>query len=139
MFKKICVVFSLLFIFIAWLIPVHESPWVTFLNETFAFLSLISLILFFKDTTVLVPKILLPIITIAFIPLIQYFLGIEYYFETAFLCFLYLCSVFLATIIGFNFADEMYKDKTELFFSWILLLAGVLSSLFSITQWYSYE
>ncbi|WP_151806001.1 O-antigen ligase family protein [Acinetobacter bereziniae] len=139
MFKKICVVFSLLFIFIAWLIPVHESPWVTFLNETFAFLSLISLILFFKDTTVLVPKILLPIITIAFIPLIQYFLGIEYYFETAFLCFLYLCSVFLATIIGFNFADEMYKDKTELFFSWILLLAGVLSSLFSITQWLNLE
>ncbi|MGO3385508.1 MAG: O-antigen ligase family protein [Acinetobacter guillouiae] len=139
MFKKICIVLSLLLIFNAWLIPVHESPWVTFLNETFAFLSLISLILFFKDNTVFIPKILLPIILIAFIPLVQYFLGIEYYFETAFLCFLYLFSIFLATIVGFNFADEVYKENTELFFSWVLLLAGMFSSFFSITQWLNLE
>ena len=60
---------------LAWLLPIHYRPWVTYTGELFASLSLFALAVIYLKDKIKLPVISLPLLLLATIPLIQYLGG----------------------------------------------------------------
>jgi Cation transport ATPase len=91
-----------------------------------------------------IPKIIIPILIVSFIPLIQYFFDEVFYFSNAFLSFIYIFYFWLTVAIGYTFSlpeksyNEFYDNKkNDLLFNLtsLIVFVGFLSSLIAIVQW----
>lgn len=130
----------LVFIFIglAWLSPFHMNPWLTASSEILTFLSLFSLIIFFKDRELSLQKKHLFFLGISIIPLVQYSLGIIFFFETALLCFCYLFCAGLCFIYGSNFKIEEIQHVENKLFTFLFFISSIVA-LFGFVQFLGLE
>ncbi|MCU4368382.1 PglL family O-oligosaccharyltransferase [Acinetobacter courvalinii] len=88
-----------------------------------------------------VPYIGLTLFLISFIPLLQYWLGIVYFFGEAITFFFYMLA--LATIftigVNFSFVDQVKKNQVIIIFVSIILVACVFSVWIQLRQWLLFE
>lgn len=129
-----------IFMFIAWLHPIHYRPWATYLGELYAFFALFALAAAFLRQHIQLPKITLPIFGLALIPLIQFAFGHVYYFSIALLGFLYVFSFWIAIAIGFSLSSQPdSREKTFLYLSYTFLAGGIATGLVAICQWLNFD
>lgn len=128
-----CILFSM-----SWLYPFHEKPWLTFGSEVLVFFPAIILIYIYIKEIKMIPIAFIGVFLISFIPIIQYFFGLIYFFETSILCFVYLQLFFLMMLLGYNLNE---KDKKIIFDG--LAAALVISSFFTVwiclIQWLNFD
>lgn len=125
---------------LAWLLPVHYRPWVTYTGELFAFLSLFALTAIFLQQKIKVPVLTLPLVAMAFIPLLQWVFGLEFFFSIALISSLFVFAFWLSVVLGYNLSLTL-KDREQVFtnLSYVLLVVGTLSGLMAICQWLTIE
>lgn len=124
-------------IFVAFLIPGNYLPFVSFLQEFCSFAGLAFLLLWLITSVKIELRVgttALIVFLISIIPLIQYFLGIIFYFGDAFLATIYLFTFFLAILIGQNTSSGLCEKFVQILFFW-LLVASLASSFIAMYQW----
>ena len=125
---------------LAWLLPVHYRPWVTYTGELFAFLSLFALAAIFLQQKIKLPVVTLPLVVMAFIPVAQWMFGLEFFFSVALISCLFVIGFWLSAVLGYNLSLTP-RDREQAFsvFSYVLLIVGTLSGLMAIAQWLTIE
>ena len=104
--EKICILVSFFLLGISYLIPLHFNPWLTFLSEILVFSSCVFLFLAFFKEKIILPKILIPLFLLSFLPLFQYFFGQVYFFSHAIINTTYLITLFLIIVVVFNIVNK---------------------------------
>ncbi|NNG77454.1 polymerase [Acinetobacter sp. ANC 4277] len=134
--KFLLLLLASIFISLAWLLPIHYRPWVTYTGELFAFLSLFALAAIYLKDKIKLPVISLPLLLLAAIPLIQYFGSELFFFDKALLCSLFVFAFWLCSVLGYNLTQSKI-DRENVFtgFSVVLLLCGTLTGIIAICQW----
>ena len=125
-----------IFISLAWLLPIHYRPWVTYTGELYAFLSLFALAAIYLKEKIQIPVMSLPVLLIALIPLLQYFCGEVFFFDKAVLSAIFVFGFWLCMVLGYNFTQTQF-NRQQIFtgFSTVLLLTGTVSAVIAIWQW----
>ncbi|NNG81152.1 O-antigen ligase family protein [Acinetobacter sp. ANC 5378] len=134
--KFFLLLFAAVFISLAWLLPIHYRPWVTYTGELFAFLSLFALATIYLKDKIKLPVISLPLLLLATIPLIQYFSGELFFFDKALICTLFVFGFWLSIVIGYNLPVKKI-DREDVFMglSYVFLMAGTATGIIAICQW----
>lgn len=128
--------FTIVFLFFAWLIPFHKTPWPTFSSEILTFLSASFLLLSFYTQKIEIPRPQLIAIPLLSIPLIQLATGQILYASNAILCFAYILMFWSMVITGFNLSkDVKQRERVFSIFSIVILVVGLISSVIAICQW----
>ena len=124
------------FIALAWLLPIHYRPWVTYTGELFAFLSLFALAALYLKDKIKLPMMSLPLLFLAGVPLLQYFSGTLFFFDKALLSSLFILGFWFSMVIGYNLSIEPIERK-QIFtgLSGVLLLTGTATAMIAICQW----
>lgn len=136
--KKLFFLFFLFSIGVSYLVPIHYSPWLTFLSEILVFVGCIFLILsFFNNKNIILPKNIIPIFLLSFLPVIQFFLGQIYFFSHALINSFYLITLFFLIVITYNIVYKNEYEKTYFFINlnWMFVVVGFISAIFAIYQW----
>lgn len=137
--------FCCMFFIFAFLSPKHTLPWVSFYSEKYCFISFIFFMLYCFNLNIRIPRLALPLLIVALLPILQYILGVIIFFETAFLSFLYLITLFLIIVLGYTLSSSnsqgQLKPRESLFrlFSYTSILIGLLSSFIIIIQWLNFS
>ena len=125
---------------LAWLLPIHYRPWVTYTGELFAFLSLFALSALFLKEKIFVPKISLPLLLLSLVPFIQYGFGELFFFSKALMCGLYIFAFWLSMVLGFNLSQQpLAREQLFSGLSTVFCSVGVLSAIIAICQWLNIE
>ncbi|WP_291354958.1 O-antigen ligase family protein [Acinetobacter sp. UBA3106] len=134
--KFLLLLLASVFISLAWLLPIHYRPWVTYTGELFAFLSLFVLAAIYLKDKIKLPLISLPILSLAAIPLVQYWTGELFFFDKALICTLFVLGFWLSTVVGYNLSSEKV-DRASIFtgLSYVFLMAGTGAGIIAICQW----
>lgn len=124
------------FISLAWLLPIHFRPWVTYTGELFAFLSIFALAAIYLKDKIKLPVISLPLVLLAMIPLIQYLGGESFFFDKALTSTLFVFGFWMSIVIGYNLSVEKI-DREEVFtgLSYVFLMTGTATGVIAICQW----
>lgn len=124
------------FISLAWLLPIHYRPWVTYTGELFAFLSLFILAAIYLKDKIKLPVISLPLLFLAVIPLVQYGAGELFFFDKALICTLFVLGFWLSMVVGYNLSSEK-ADRESIFtgLSYVFLMVGTATGVIAICQW----
>ncbi|MDK1684501.1 O-antigen ligase family protein [Acinetobacter terrestris] len=125
---------SALFLLLAWLMPNHYSPWLTAHSEIAVFTSFFFLFIGFllthKNKKIQVPTFSIFLFILALIPIIQYQIGLIYFFGDAFIVFIYLIVASLLYIISYNKKD----NKSFEYLAYIFILGSFFSIYISVLQ-----
>lgn len=134
---KIHIFISIFLLLFAWLIPFHKTPWPTFTSEILTFLSASFFLLgFYTSKKIDIPRPQLIVIPLLSIPLLQLATGQILYASNAILCFAYVLMFWLMVIAGYNFSkDIQQRERVFSFFSIVVLIVGLISSVIAICQW----
>ena len=125
---------------LAWLLPIHYRPWVTYTGELFAFLSLFALSALFLKEKLLLPKVSLPLLLLSLVPFIQYGFGELFFFSKALMCGLYIFAFWLSIVLGFNLSqkplerEQLFSGLCTVFWS-----VGLVTALIATCQWLNIE
>ncbi|TCB56500.1 PglL family O-oligosaccharyltransferase [Acinetobacter terrestris] len=124
------------FIALAWLLPIHYRPWVTYTGELFAFLSLFTLAALYLKDKIKLPVLSLPLLVLATIPLIQYLGGELFFFDKALTSTLFVFGFWLSIVIGYNLSvEEINREEIFTGLSYVFLMAGTATGIIAICQW----
>ncbi|TCH63983.1 O-antigen ligase family protein [Acinetobacter sp. ANC 4862] len=125
-----------IFISLAWLLPIHYRPWVTYTGELFAFLSLFALAAIYLRDKIKLPVISLPLLFLAAIPLVQYWTDELFFFDKVLICTLFVLGFWLSTVAGYNLSSEKV-DRVSIFtgLSYVFFMAGTATGIIAICQW----
>lgn len=121
---------------LAWLLPVHYRPWVTYTGELYAFLAVFALAAIYLKDRISIPRITNPLLLISLIPLVQWGVGKIFFFDKALLSFLFVFAFWLCIVLGYNLT--LSKTEREQIFSGlsgVFILCGTLTGLIAISQW----
>ncbi|QXB86470.1 O-antigen ligase C-terminal domain-containing protein [Acinetobacter lwoffii] len=134
--KSALLFLAAILISLAWLLPIHYRPWVTYTGELYAFFALFALAACLFKEKLQIPKISLPLLALCSVPLIQWGFGLVYFFDKALLSSVYIFSFWLAIIFGYNLTQNN-SERERIFagFSYVLLGAGSITALMAICQW----
>lgn len=125
-----------IFISLAWLLPIHYRPWVTYTGELYAFFALFALAAIFLKEKLTLPKISLPLLALAAVPFIQWACGLLFFFDKALFSSLYIFGFWLAIVLGYNLTlDAAQREKIFTGLSLVFLGVGTLTGLMAICQW----
>lgn len=135
--EKVGVLIFLLFLGMSYLIPIHYNPWLTFLSEILVFSGCIFIFLAFFKEKIILPKILIPLFLLSFLPLFQYFFGQVYFFSHAIINSTYLITLFLIIVVVFNIVNKSECEKNYFFIkiNWIFVVIGLVNTFLAIYQW----
>lgn len=134
--KFTLVLIAAILISLAWLIPVHYRPWVTYTGELYAFFALFTLIAIFLKEKITLPVIGLPLLLLACVPLIQLLAGQVFFFSTAMLGCIFVFSFWLAAVLGYNLSTGQFnREETFTNLSYIFLASGTITGLIALCQW----
>lgn len=124
------------FIALAWLLPIHYRPWVTYTGELFAFLSLFALAALYLKEKIKLPVISLPLVLLATVPMLQYFWGELFFFDKALLSTLFVLGFWLSLVLGYNLSMQK-PERESIFtgFSYVLIMTGTATAIIAICQW----
>lgn len=121
---------------LAWLMPIHYRPWVTYTGELYAFFALFAITAICLKEKLKIPAISLPLLLLACIPLIQFLLGQVFFFSTAMMGFIFVFSFWLASILGYNLSTGNYnREETFTNLSYVFLASGMITGLIALCQW----
>ncbi len=134
--KFFLLLLSSVFISLAWLLPIHYRPWVTYTGELFAFLSLFALAAIYLKEKIKLPTITLPLIVLASVPLIQYFCGELFFFDKALTSTLFVVGFWLSIVVGYNLSlEKLERENIFTGLSYVFLMAGTATGIIAICQW----
>jgi len=121
---------------LAWLIPVHYRPWVTYTGELYAFFTIFTLTAIFLKEKIRLPVIGLPLLLLACIPFIQLLAGQVFFFSTAMMGTIYIFSFWMASVLGYNISIGNYnREETFTNLSYVFLASGIVTGLIALCQW----
>ena len=121
---------------LAWLMPVHYRPWVTYTGELYAFFALFALTAICLKEKIKIPVISLPLLLLACISLAQFFLGQVFFFSTAMMAAIYVFSFWLASVLGYNLSlGNNNREETFTHLSYVFLVSGTITGLIALCQW----
>jgi len=121
---------------LAWLLPIHYRPWVTYTGELYAFFALFALCAIFIKQKIQVPKITVPLVILSIIPFIQFFAGQVFFFSNALMAFAYIFAFWMAIVIGYNLSVGPFnREQTFTYVCYIFLISGTLTGLIGFLQW----
>ena len=106
--KSALLFLAAILISLAWLLPIHYRPWVTYTGELYAFFALFALAACLFKEKLQIPKISLPLLALCSVPLIQWGFGLVYFFDKALLSSVYIFSFWLTIIFGYNLTLDQY-------------------------------
>ena len=134
--KFLLLLLASVFISLAWLLPIHYRPWVTYTGELFAFLSLFTLAAIYLKDKIKLPVISLPLLILAVIPLVQYGAGELFFFDKALICTLFVLGFWLSMVVGYNLSSDK-AGRTSIFtgLSYVFLMVGTATGVIAICQW----
>jgi O-antigen ligase len=135
--KAIPYLLSAILLLLAWLLPIHKTPWTTFGSEALTFLSGLVLLSAFIHKDLKIPKPQLLILPVLAIPLIQWGVGEILYLSNALLCTAYIAMFWLMLIVGYNLAVGEKGQREQVFkvFSLVVFTGAMLSSFIAMSQW----
>jgi len=81
--KFTLVLIAAILISLAWLMPIHYRPWVTYTGELYAFFALFALAAICLKEKLRIPVVSLPLLLLAGVPLIHFLTGQVFFFSTA--------------------------------------------------------
>lgn len=121
---------------LAWLIPVHYRPWVTYTGELYAFFALLALVTLFLKEKIKLPAVGLPLLLLSCVPLIQLVVDQVFFFSTAMMGSIYILSFWLASVLGYNFSTGQFnREETFTNLSYVFLASGTVTGLIALCQW----
>lgn len=134
--KSALLLLAAILISLAWLLPIHYRPWVTYTGELYAFFALFALAACLFKEKLQIPKISLPLLALCSVPLIQWGSGLVFFFDKGLLSSVYIFSFWLAIIFGYNLT-QTNSERERIFagFSYVLLGVGSITALMAICQW----
>lgn len=132
---RILFFFAIILFVLAWLMPIHALPWVTFESEILVAISalFICFSVFYINKNISIPRTTIIFTTLIFFPLLQYFTGQVLYLSTSLLGGGYLLIFFMMVISGYNLRQR--KMNIFLIISYVFIFLGSISSFISILQW----
>ncbi|WP_347456179.1 Wzy polymerase domain-containing protein [Acinetobacter thermotolerans] len=134
--KFMLALIAAILISLAWLIPVHYRPWVTYTGEIYAFFSLFALAAIFLKEKIKLPTISLPLLALACVPLSQLLVGQVFFFSVAMMGALYVLSFWLAIVLGYNLSIGQFdREGTFTNLSYVFLASGTITGLIALCQW----
>lgn len=121
---------------LAWLMPVHYRPWVTYTGELYAFFALFALAAICLKEKLKIPAISFPLLLLAGVPLIHFFAGQVFFFSTAMMGFIFVFSFWLASVLGYNLSTGDYnREETFTNLSYVFLASGTVTGIIALCQW----
>lgn len=121
---------------LAWLMPIHYRPWVTYTGELYAFFALFALATLYLKEKLKIPALSLPLLLLACVPLIHFLTGQVFFFSTAMMGFIFIFSFWLASVLGYNFSTGNYnREETFTNLSYVFLASGTITGLIALCQW----
>lgn len=121
---------------LAWLMPVHYRPWVTYTGELYAFFALFAVAAICLKEKLKSPVISLPLLLLACVPLIHLLVGQVFFFSTAMMSFIFVFGFWLASILGYNLTTGGYnREETFTNLSYVFLASGTITGLIALCQW----
>ena len=121
---------------LAWLMPVHYRPWVTYTGELYAFFALFVLATICLKEKLRIPVVSLPLLLLTCVPFIHFLTGQVFFFSTAMMGFIFVFSFWLASVLGYNLSIGACKhEDTFSHLSYVFLVSGTLTGLIAICQW----
>lgn len=121
---------------LAWLMPVHYRPWVTYTGELYAFFSLFGLAAICLKEKFKIPVLSLPLLLLAGVPLIHFFAGQVFFFSTAMMGFIFVFSFWLASVLGYHLSiGNNNREETFTNLSYVFLASGTITGLIALCQW----
>ncbi|MEN8425568.1 Wzy polymerase domain-containing protein [Acinetobacter schindleri] len=134
--KAIFTLIAAILISLAWLMPIHYRPWVTYTGELYAFFALFAIAAICLRDKVRIPAVSLPLLLLASVPFIQLLAGQVFFFSTAIMGFIFVFSFWLASILGYNFSIGNYsREETFTNLSYVFLASGTITGLIALCQW----
>ena len=121
---------------LAWLMPIHYRPWVTYTGELYAFFSLFGLAAICLKDKLKIPAITLPLLLLACVPLIHLLAGQVFFFSTAMMGFIFVFSFWLASVLGYNLSiGNCNREENFTNLSYVFLASGTITGLIALCQW----
>ena len=121
---------------LAWLMPIHYRPWVTYTGELYAFFALFALAAICLKEKSRIPVVGLPLFVLACVPFIQFLAGQVFFFSTAIMGFIYIFSFWLASVLGYILSTGNYKrEETFANLSYVFLASGTVTGVIALCQW----
>lgn len=121
---------------LAWLMPIHYRPWVTYTGELYAFFALFTLAAICLKEKLKIPALSLPLLLLASVPFIHLLVGQVFFFSTAMMGTIYVFSFWLASMLGYNLSTGNYnREETFTNLSYVFLVSGTVTGLIALCQW----
>lgn len=121
---------------LAWLMPVHYRPWVTYTGELYAFFALFALAAIFLKEKLITPVAGLPLLLLACVPFLHFLTGQVFFFSTAMMGFIFVFSFWLASVLGYNLSTGNYnREETFANLSYVFLASGTVTGIIALCQW----
>lgn len=121
---------------LAWLMPIHYRPWVTYTGELYAFFALFAITAICLKEKLKIPAISLPILLLAGVPLVHFLTGQVFFFSTAIMGFIFVFSFWLASVLGYNLSTGSYsREETFTNLSYVFLASGTITGIIALCQW----
>lgn len=121
---------------LAWLMPIHYRPWVTYTGELYAFFALFALAAICLKEKLKIPAMSLPLLLLACIPLVQFLMGQVFFFSVAMMGSIYVLSFWLAIVLSYNLSIGQFTRKnTFTNLSYLFLASGTITGLIALCQW----
>ncbi|WP_180031251.1 MULTISPECIES: PglL family O-oligosaccharyltransferase [unclassified Acinetobacter] len=121
---------------LAWLMPIHYRPWVTYTGELYAFFALFTLAAICLKEKLKIPALSLPLLLLASVPFIHLLVGQVFFFSTAMLGCIFVFSFWLASVLGYHLSTGAYnREDTFTNLSYVFLASGTVTGIIALCQW----
>ncbi|MDT0198377.1 MULTISPECIES: Wzy polymerase domain-containing protein [unclassified Acinetobacter] len=121
---------------LAWLMPVHYRPWVTYTGELYAFFALFAIAAVCIREKLTLPAIGLPLLLLACVPFIHFLAGQVFFFSTAMMGFIFVFSFWFVSALGYHLSTGNYnREETFTNLSYVFLASGTATGIIAICQW----
>ncbi|ENU35288.1 PglL family O-oligosaccharyltransferase [Acinetobacter parvus] len=138
--QSLCLLLTALLLSFSWLSPFHTYPWVTFSSELATFAAALALLTLFLNRNIQIPKLQLYILSVAFVPLLQWSFGLVFDFSIALLSSVYLLGFWFMVVMGYNLSlQPSAREQLMKQVCWLLLIIASVTSLMAMVQWLGLE
>lgn len=121
---------------LAWLMPTHYRPWVTYTGELYTFFALFALAVICLKEKLRIPIISLPLLLLAGVPLVHFLAGQVFFFSTAMMGCIFVFSFWLASVLGYHLSTGNYRrEETFTNLSYVFLASGTITGSIALCQW----
>lgn len=121
---------------LAWLMPIHYRPWVTYSGELYAFFTLFAIAAICLKEKLRIPIVSLPLLLLAGVPIIHLLTGQVFFFSTAMMGSIFVFSFWLASVLGYHLSTGNHnREETFTNLSYVFLASGTVTGIIALCQW----